>query len=132
MIFDRYFEYSIKSETRTEQAGEQACRRPLPPQKVTLTVTQNKVQLIAFTCMHLTERCQLQPNHHRLVIIGKDHVPVELWMGILSSRQDLRTTHEEADVIMVQRMLMAAQDGAARINIVCEVIDVFVVSLPLF
>ena len=77
--------------------------------------------------MHLTKRCQLQPNHHRLVIIGKDHVQVELWMGILSSRQDLRTTHEEADVIMVQRMLMAA-----RINIVCEDIDVFVVSLPLF
>ena len=44
LVFHRYMEYSIKDNTRnTRQKG---LTMPLPPQKVLLTVTQNKIQLI--------------------------------------------------------------------------------------
>ena len=53
LIFDRYYDDSIKYATRNSRAGKEASRvyqlqfnTPLPPQKVTLTVTANKVQLI--------------------------------------------------------------------------------------
>ena len=56
IIFDRYYDYSIKSGTRLAR-GKEATRRhvlhlnsPLPPQNVTLNVTQNKVQLINYIC----------------------------------------------------------------------------------
>jgi len=53
LIFDRYCDNSIKDITRTSRAGKDASRQhqlslltPLPSQKVCLTVTENKVQLI--------------------------------------------------------------------------------------
>ncbi len=53
LVFDRYHDYSIKSGARQERAGQYASRchqlslqTPLPPQKVVLTVTRNKIQLI--------------------------------------------------------------------------------------
>ena len=51
VIFDRYFEYSTKSATRTSRAVQQASRRhkltpstPLPAQTTALTTTKNKRQ----------------------------------------------------------------------------------------
>ena len=50
LTFDRYYDYSIKSVTRGARAGKHARRRhhmnlssPLPPQKVVLTVNENKI-----------------------------------------------------------------------------------------
>ena len=51
LLFDRYFDYSIKSITRTARAGQEVRQKhqykylntPLPPQQVILTVTSNKV-----------------------------------------------------------------------------------------
>ena len=62
LIFDRYLDNSIKEITRRSRAGKNATRQhqlsmltPLPPQKVCLTVTQNKVQLIKLICHYLKE-----------------------------------------------------------------------------
>jgi hypothetical protein len=56
-IFDRYYDDSIKSGTRYSRAGTQASRQhtltlatQLPPQKVILTLTENKKQLIEMIC----------------------------------------------------------------------------------
>ena len=50
LTFDRYCDYSIKSVIRGARAGKHANRRhhfnlssPLPPQKVALTVNENKI-----------------------------------------------------------------------------------------
>ena len=51
LVFDRYFDYSIKGVTYLERGKEASSRHQfsrlmlLPPQKITLTVTSNKVQL---------------------------------------------------------------------------------------
>ena len=59
-IFDRYYTDSVKTLARMSRAGKDASRRhqlsldtPLPPQKVTLTVTKNKVQRIDLLCQQL-------------------------------------------------------------------------------
>lgn len=48
LVFDRYFDFSIKGTTRTKRCGQQASRHhhltlqsPLPPQKVVLTIADN-------------------------------------------------------------------------------------------
>ena len=73
LVFDRYHEFSIKSATRLGRSGQQASRRhklslqtPLPSQKVVLTVTENKVQLIDIICQYLIKSSQHEKaSHHR-------------------------------------------------------------------
>ena len=84
MVFDRYVSYSIKGEARLARAGQHANRRhklslqtPLPPQKVVLTVPENKIQLIDIIIFAI-------------------------------NRNDFKTFHEEADVIIIQQMLELA------------------------
>ena len=63
VIFDRYFEYSTKSATRTSRAVQQASRRhkltpsaPLAAQTTALTITENKEQIISTICEQLHEK----------------------------------------------------------------------------
>ena len=139
LIFDRYFDFSIKSGTRAARAGDEASRRhrlqlhtPLPPQTVVLTVTENKVQVIDLICQDLIQKAQDEPNEHSLVITFTESVPVVIQGGIVFRRQDLMTCHEEADVIIIQQMVKAAESGVKRINIVCADTDVFVLLLHFY
>lgn len=79
LVFDRYHNYSIKSGARQERAGQYASRchklsqqTPLPPQKVVLTVTRNKIQLIDIICKQLVDMYQQHhaDDEHKLVITG--------------------------------------------------------------
>ena len=78
----------IKSGTRSIRAGEHWSRRhkltlqtPLPPQKIILTATENKVQLIDVyvICWELQEFGieHKKPDQHRLVVRGKNGIPVD-------------------------------------------------------
>jgi len=44
-------------------------------------------------------------------------------------RVDLRTTHEEADVIIVQRVVKLAEDGVSSMKVICDDTDVFVLLI---
>ena len=69
------------------------------------------------------------------LITFTESVPVVIQCGIVFRRQDLMTCHEEADVIIIQQMVKAAESGVKRINIVCADTYVFVLLLqfpPLF
>jgi len=56
---------------------------PLPPQKVLLTNTQNKIQLIDLIDEALKkDKDQLSQCGHKLVITGRDQVPTEIIKGI--------------------------------------------------
>ena len=61
---------------------------------------------------------------NRLVVTGSNPVPQEISMGLVIPRDDLKTSHEEADVIMPQQMVVLA------IKVTSEVIsddtDVFI------
>ena len=140
LTFDRYYGYSIKSVTRGALGGKFATRRyhlnessPLPPQKVVLTVNENKIQLIDIICNYLVENCLAsgQPVQHKIVVSGHDPISIELFCGCQFHRSDLRTTHEEADVTMVYQMLYIAknQDAVQTIKVICGDTDELINSL---
>lgn len=94
LIFDRYFDFSIKSGTRTVRAGDEASRRHrlqlytlFPPQKVVLTVTENKVQVTDLICQNLIQKAQDEPNEHSLVITSTESVPVVFRMALSSAEK---------------------------------------------
>jgi hypothetical protein len=94
LVFDRYYNYSIKSGTRNSRAGKYASRlhkltaaTPLPPQNVVLTVKENKVQIIDLICGQLIQIAkdwqETEAMHHSLVITGSSPVPTEIHRGVV-------------------------------------------------
>ena len=71
-------------------------------QKVVLNVAYNKVQLIDLICQYLMTH--IVDNQTKLVITGKDPTPVQVWNNSTLQRQDLKTHHEEADVIIIHHL----------------------------
>lgn len=140
LIFDRYFESSIKEITRTSRAGKNASRQhqlsmltPLPPQKVCLTVTKNKVQLINLICEYLRQHNDLLPqNGNVLVVTGAEPTPMEVCNRNVQERSDLCTTHEEADVIIVQQVVHLANTGKSSIRVIADDTDVFVLLMHFY
>ena len=137
-MFDQYYTPSIKGETRTTRAGKLASRKhklyvgtPLPPQKVTLGVTENKVQLINLLCQYLKDHAHQLPKDHTIVVTSADPTPFQICQDEIVNRIDLCTTHEEADVIIVQQMVKLAVDNI-RINIICDDTDVFVLLVHFY
>jgi len=139
LIFDRYYVDSIKNATRLARAGKEASRRhqlnlntPLPSQKVTLTVTENKVQLIKLTIEYIKEHREMLPVWHKLVITGPDPIPLEIHDGVARHRTDLTTTHEEADVIIAQQMTYLGLEGVKSIHVISDDTDVMVLLLHFY
>ena len=73
-----------------------------------------------------------QDKYRMLVVTGSDDTLVGIYNGNLSLRDDLKTTQEEADVIMVQQMLVLAFAGASRIRVVSDDTDVFILLLHFY
>ena len=139
LIFDRYYADSIKNATRSARAGKEASRRhqlslstPLPSQKVTLTVTENKVQLIKLTIKYITDNMEMFPQGSKLVVTGPDPTPLEIHHGALQHRTDLTTTHEEADIIIVQQMTYLGLEGVATMHVISDDTDVMVLLLHFY
>ena len=133
LVFDRYYVSSIKRQLQSTRAGVSASRKhilndqsPLPPQKVVLNVTENKSQLIKLVCQHLRKQCDTFPADKKLVVTEQDPVPFEINKGMIIQRSDLRTTHEEADVIIIQQLLSVVGLGVKSVKIICDDTDVFV------
>ena len=107
---------STNAATRNARAGKYARRHhqmllsiPIPAQRVILTVTANKVQLIKLICTSTSNTMQI-------------------WIcdGQLADRHDLRTTHEEADVVIIQQSVHLATTGINNIRVVADVTDVII------
>ena len=106
--------YTLRSTTR------------LPPQKVILTVTQNKMQLIELIYKDIMTRSHLLIMTKKLVITGADPVPVEINRGsIIIHRQDIKTMQEEPDTMIVQQVA----DVKPKKALVADDTDVFVLLL---
>ena len=124
LLFDRYKEGSIKESTRNYR--DQGASRvyslcptaKLPSQKVVLIVICNKKQLIDLNLIY--HKDMLNGN---LVITGNDPVPIQINQGVVSRRDDMTITHEEADTMLIQRV---ASVGAANVLVVGDDTDVFV------
>ncbi len=139
LIFDRYLEYSTKSATRKTR-GAEASRvfqlkswTPLPAMKVVLPVTENKKQIIDILIKEFIEDDAFHQKHlqvHKLILTGEETTPVEISKGgIVIKRQDMNTTHEEADNIIVQQVLMAVTENCHGVNVISDDTDVFILLL---
>ena len=106
LAFDRYIEGSTKEATqRGRDKGASKvytlrCTARLPPQIVVLTSTTNKDQLIALIVEDLVSH-KADFQKHKLVVTGKDPVPVEIANGCLNNHQDMATSQEEGDTLIV-------------------------------
>lgn len=127
LVFDRYKEGSIKESTRNDRdqgASRVYTLRPaarLPPQKVVLTVSNNKKQLIDLILADLESHKDMLNG--KLVTTGNNPVPVQINHGDVSRRDDMTITHDEADTMIIQQV---ASVGAANVLVVADDTDVFV------
>ena len=105
----------------------------LPRQHVVLSVTKNKVQLIDLLCEELQQIADM-PLNTSLVITGRSPVPMEVRLrsDSLVQRFDLKTTHDEADVIIPQQVVALADMRCKTINVICDNTDVFVLLAHYF
>ena len=102
---------------------------PLPPQSMSLTITDNKVQIIALICNNLPAQFQKEPCNHCLLITGPDSVPIEISQGLEIGRHDMEIKHEEADAIIINQVASAASQGSHDIHVVSDDTDVFILLL---
>ena len=106
-MFDRYIEGSTKEATRSSRDKGASrvytlrCTARLPPQIVVLTVATNTYQLIALIVEDLVSH-KADFQKHKLVVTGRDPVPVEIANGCVNKCQDMATTQEEGDALVVQ------------------------------
>lgn len=134
LIFDRYIPNSTKGASRSNRAGTNASRKhsltlhtPLPAQNVVLTVTYNKAQLITLITKYLVDH--VEDNTNELIITAEHPVPISITNGQARTQTNLRNTHEEADVIIVNQLVYLATKGASSISVVSDDTDVFVLLL---
>ena len=134
LIFDRYHEYSIKStmrdgrETGITRKHHLLWTTKLPAEKVVLSSVENKKQLIRILCEELTEDRLFHlrsTGDHKLVVTGEDPCPIEVQNEERSTRYDLETHQEEADIIIVLKWVGEAQS----ISVISDDTDVFVLLL---
>jgi hypothetical protein len=63
---------------------------------------------------------------NKLVITGTESIPIEISNGSSTLRDDLKTMHEEADVIIVQQISkLASTAGITSIKVISDYTDVF-------
>ena len=100
---------------------------PLPPQKIVLTVDENKRQLTDIICEYTVERARAneEPARHKLLVSGREPLPLELLRGHKRNREDLRTTHEEAGVTMMYQGIQSARSGVQSVKVISDDTDVF-------
>ena len=135
LIFDRYYDYSIKSVIRENRNVTQSSKQvkitmdgPAHEKNIVLTNKGNKKQLINLLVNSL-KYINISKANRKLVVTGPDPVPFELTINGLVFRDDLKTFHEEADTIIVSQMLSMVGEGYKRIQVICEDSDVFLLLL---
>ena len=73
----------------------------LPAKDKVLTCTANKVQLIDIICDFIVQKVSDGGFNHIFVIIGSDDVPIQVSGGEKTPKYEYKTTHAEADLILV-------------------------------
>ena len=137
-VFDRYFLYSIKGSTRENRVENRTNHQyfslsaPLPPRDKPLSSSLNKKQLIDLIVAFVSERIALRKHRNSLILTGSDETPIEIHDGNIIKRNDLRTTHEEADVIIVHQCYKAVEEGSAIVKIISDDTDVFALACHFF
>ena len=137
LVFDRYIDFSTKCSARKARSIG-GCRvyklstnAPLPPQKQVLTVSETKKQLINIIVEKLASDSVVPGGYEsKLVIKGQDCTPIEISPGgVVIRREDLKTSHEEADTILVAHAIYAAKEEGKNVVVVADDTDVYILLL---
>ena len=99
---------------------------PLPPKELVLKSSKTKLQLIDIICDSLLHHSTTKRCSNPLFVTGQSDVPSSTCKGVRQTREDMRTTHEEADVIIPQQVDYALHEGYKNIRVLCDDTDVFV------
>ena len=138
LIFDRYYEKSIKSDTRCNRIGsfqrshQLNINSDLPPKDICLTSNRTKEILNELIAKHLLERVCSSNLPNKLMVTSTDKFPEETKMGVRLKRVDLATTFDEADYIIPQQVNSAVEEGCCSINVLSDDTDVFVLLCSFF
>ena len=62
---------------------------------------------------------------HTITIAGVHDVPIEITGGLRIDRHDIRSTHEEADILIAQHAISVSL-LSKYVRVVCDDTDVFV------
>ena len=107
IVFDRYHQDSIKGHTRIVRAIGVTRRlylqlaTELLSQKVVLMVTQKEMQLTDLILQSLQEDPIV--SRQKLVVTGLNDT-IQIHNGVVTELALLKTSHEEADVIMINQL----------------------------
>ena len=117
----------------TAWAGKEACHKhlltpltPLPGQKVVLTVTHKKTQLIQVISRYIVYHFVKNENENEFILTPEDPVAVAVEKGLITKKSDMINTHEEANVIFVNQLAGVCSKAKLIKHIKCDDIDVFV------
>ena len=108
LVFNRYFKYSIKGVRRKKRTGNLANNHiltldtPLPSREIVMTSSQNKIQVVDIISKYIVD--MLAANHfkNRFVVTCSETIPTQVQEGVVISRNDLKSSHEEADINIVK------------------------------
>ena len=132
-IFDRYNSDSIKGEERlvrskgvTRTYNVLSPGVEMPAQKIVISVTRNKVQLIDLIVASLTDDPILSKSC--LILTVSQETPYKIQDGKVELCHELRTLHEESDVVIINQLIWAVRDENPATNVLvkCDDTDVFV------
>ena len=131
LVFDRYYDYSIKGVTRAERTKNVALKHTLllktrlPEREIALGSMQNKIQLIHLIAKYIISEIVKAFNCRRLFVTSADEVPVLVWNGIQTKKTDMHTTHEEADITVIQKCYGAVPYGCSSMKVISDDTNVF-------
>ena len=86
----------------------------------------NKIQLIHLIAKYIISETVKAFNCRRLFVTSADEVPALVWNGIQTKKIDIRTTHEEAAIIVIQRCYGAISNGCSSAKVISDDTDLFV------
>ena len=95
LIFDRYRDFSIKSDTRLERIGKfqrshsLSLTTPLPTRDVALRSIQTKVNLISLIVKELMQTIVEGSFENKLVVTTQENIPEQAHLGQLIKRSDI-------------------------------------------
>ena len=96
-----------------------------------LNVVHTKVQLVNLICHYLINH--IKDNQTKMLITG-ENLHRYKYGTISVSRQDLKTNHGEADVIIVHHLVTIASEASddSYVKVVCNDTDVFVLLIHFY
>ena len=121
--------YSTTRACEASRVYQLTMNTPLSSQKAVLTVSSNKKQLMSIICSSIFNDEEFHDQHttrNELVITGSHDVPTEIHKGVVIAREDIATSHEEADNIIAQQAIMCAKEHSGTTVVVSDDTDVFI------